>query len=119
MEEDDPLVQKALNTRYEVIAQTGDYRLVGDPEYRWHIQCISTGAWYTEASGGLCDDSQTSGRYQELIAEHFAEHDDEVVLDLHCQQCDALIDPTDFPMYFEDTITLCIECNAKELESNL
>jgi len=109
-EEDDPLVQKDLNKRYpyEVIAVNGDYRLVSDPEFHWHVQCISTGAWYTEASGGLCDDSQTREQYLKLVKEYFPEHEEATIL--HCKECDAIIDPGDFPLYFDDTITLCIDC---------
>lgn len=112
MEEDDPLVQNAMRKRYEVIAEKGDYRLVSDPECRWHVQCISTAAWYTEASGGLFDDSQTRGKYLELVDKYFPEHAEPELL--HCTECDALIDRDDFPMDFEDTITLCIECYMKD-----
>jgi len=118
-----------MNKGYEILAQNGDYRLVSDPECHWHIQCISTAAWYTEASGGLFDDSQTRGKYLELVAQHFPEHveessyvmeeDDPLVQKAYrkkCQECGSTIDSDDFPMDFEDTITLCIECYLQDLD---
>jgi hypothetical protein len=62
---------------YEILAEKADYRLVADPEQRWHVQCISTGAWYTEASSGLVDDSQTRSQYLALVAEHFPDYVDD------------------------------------------